>query len=281
MKRLALILPLLWNQGAMAVGFPEERLLPAPPTEVDLSAASYDFSGIVALSNCSGSLVRFDDAEAEDQALVLTNGHCVGMIDPGKNLIDQPVSRNFDLLNAAAKKQGVLHADRLLFATMTKTDLSLYRVRETYAEIASKFGIEALTFRREAPEAGEAIQVLSGYWKRGYSCEVERIVDVLKEGGWSFASSLRYSRPGCETIGGTSGSPVLAAGSKVVVAVNNSGNDGGKACAVNNPCEVQSDGSVIAQKGFAYGQQTAWLYDCREADGRFNWNKVACQARAN
>ena len=35
-----------------------------------------DFAGTVALSNCSGSLVRFAASQPTDPAMALTNGHC-------------------------------------------------------------------------------------------------------------------------------------------------------------------------------------------------------------
>ncbi len=278
MKRILLLLPLLWETRGMAFGFPETRSLPVAPEATDWTAASYDFEGIVALSNCSGSLVRFDDSNDEDQGLILTNGHCTGsLIDPGKVVVDQSSNRNFDVLNSQAKKIGTLHAERLLYGTMTRTDLSLYRVRETYAEIEKTLQTRALVLGRQSPEEGEAIEILSGYWKRGYACSIEHIVPTLQEGRWLFSESLRYSRPGCDTIGGTSGSPVLAAGTRTVVAVNNTGNDGGKACSVNNPCELEGEGKVIAQKGYSYAQQTAWLYGCRNAEGGLDLKQSTCK----
>jgi hypothetical protein len=227
---------------------------------------AYDFRGIVALSNCSGSLVRFDDSQDADRAMVLSNGHCFGLIDPGRVIQNQSQSRSFDVLGAEAQKLGTVRADRILYATMTKTDMILYQLRETYAEIRDRFDVEALTLSREGPELGTEIEVLSGYWKRGYSCSVEAIAPTLREGRWSFVDSIRYTSS-CNTIGGTSGSPVLASGTRLVVAVNNTGNTAGRRCEVNNPCEVNEDGSVVYQKGYSYAQQTSWIYSCRNAEG--------------
>ena len=219
------------------IDYPEEWLVAA--------AETYDYSGIVSLSNCSGSLVRFDDSLPEDKAMVLTNGHCVKMIDPGVVLKDQAVSRSFTILGKTAKALGSIRADRLLFATMTKTDMALYRVRESYLDIEEDFGIVALTLARSAPVLDSEIEVLSGYWKRGYSCNVEAIVPKLQEGNWFFADSVRYSRPGCNVIGGTSGSPVVQAGTRTVVAVNNTINENGRRCLQNNPCEIAEDGTIF------------------------------------
>ncbi len=263
--------------SVQAFAFPEfGRPLAPSPEFAPEAAAEYDFSGIVALSNCSGSLVRFDDSLDTDKAMVLSNGHCTGTINPGSVVINQAATRSFDLLSTQASKLGSIRAEKLLYATMTKTDMSLYQTKETYLEIKTKYAIEALSLSRETPAVGTEIEVLSGYWKRGYACQIEKIVDTLLEGKWTFQDSLRYSPTGCNTIGGTSGSPVLAAGTRTVVAVNNTGNDAGRKCEVNNPCEVDADGTTIYKKGWSYAQQTYWLYSCRNASGILDFRLESC-----
>ncbi|MCX6127776.1 MAG: trypsin-like peptidase domain-containing protein [Proteobacteria bacterium] len=278
MKRFLLSFPcvLLFLSSGQAGAFPGfGQPLPAAP-EFAAELGAYNFEGIVALSNCSGSLVRFDDSRDSDKALVLSNGHCVKMIDPGLVIQNQAAVRSFDVLNASASKLGTVSSTKLVFATMTKTDVSLYQLKETYQDIEDKFQIQALTLSREAPVIDSSIEVLSGYWKRGYSCSVEAIAPILKEGNWSFQDSVRYSRPGCEVIGGTSGSPVLQAGSRTVIAVNNTVNESGKKCAVNNPCEVDKDGIITANKGVGYAQEVFWFYSCRNQAGVLDLNLPGC-----
>ena len=252
-----------------------DRNLPPAPESADF-ASPYDYSGIVALSNCSGSLVRFDDSQDEDKALVLTNGHCTGTIEPGTVRYKESANRTFDLLNAAGGKLGKVTTNQLVYATMTKSDMALYALNETYAVIVKKFGIQALTVSRTQPAVETAIEVISGYWKRGYSCSIETISFGLQEGRWNFESSIRYSRPGCDVIGGTSGSPVIEAGTRTVVAINNSGNQDGLQCKVNNPCEIDADGGIIFKKGYSYAQQTYWLYSCRTEAGVLDFTLPGC-----
>lgn len=262
-----------------ALSFPEiGRPIDYPEEFVPAAGVTYDFEGIVALSNCSGSLVRFDDSLPGDQALILTNGHCVqsGLIAPGVVLGNQASSRTFTVLGPKTERLGSLRGDRLLYATMTKTDLALYRVKETFAAIEEKFNVRPFTLSREAPAIGSEIQVLSGYWKRGYSCRIEFVTPTLQEGDWLFQDSLRYSRPGCDVIGGTSGSPVIATGTREVIAVNNSVNESGQTCKVNNPCEISADGEKLAKKGYGYAQETYWLYSCRAADGSIDSSIEGC-----
>ncbi len=245
-------------------------------TSQDFSTA-YDFEGIIGLSGCSGSLIRFEDSLDTDQAIILTNGHCVKIIPPGVVLTNQKALRTVDILDSKAKRLGSITTQKLIYATMTRTDIALYQVKETYADIRTKFSVEALTLSSQQLPVGGAIEVISGYWKRGYSCAIEAMVPSLQEGDWFFEGSLRYSRPGCAVIGGTSGSPVLEAGTRKVVAINNTINESGKRCEVNNPCEVLADGGVLFEKGYGYAQETVWVYGCRNAAGVFDLNVEGCQ----
>jgi hypothetical protein len=279
MKRFLLSVPFVLSSltSAHAYTFPEVgRALPSAPDFAAEVSATYDFEGIVALSGCSGSLVRFEDSLDSDQAMILSNGHCVSMIKPGVVLSNQNASRTFDILSSTASKLGKVTATKLLYATMTKTDMSLYLLKETYQDILNKYDTKALTLASTAPEVGVDIEVISGYWKRGYSCQVEAITPTLKEGTWTFNDSLRYSRPGCDVIGGTSGSPVVAKGTRTVVAVNNTINESGRKCEVNNPCEVDKDGNITYQKGIGYAQQTYWIYSCRNAAGKIDLTTPGC-----
>ena len=241
------------------------------------AARNFDFRGIVGISDCSGSLVRFDDSQDSDAAMVLSNGHCVGMIAPGTVLLNTRSNKSFTILNQSAKNLGTVTAQKIIYATMTDTDLSLFLLKETFQNIESKFNIKPLTLARTAPVVGTNIEVISGYWKRGFSCAIESTVPTLKEADWTWSDSIRYSRPGCEVIGGTSGSPVIEAGTRTVIAVNNTVNESGKQCAMNNPCEVAADGTRFAQKGYGYAQQTFWLYSCRNADGAIDLNTAGCR----
>lgn len=65
---------------------------PAVAAKGGPKANAVDFAGTVALSNCSGSVVRMPDSQAGDPALVMTNGHCLetGTPDAGEVVADQP-----------------------------------------------------------------------------------------------------------------------------------------------------------------------------------------------
>ncbi|MFD0534454.1 hypothetical protein ACFQY7_12460 [Actinomadura luteofluorescens] len=87
--------------GAAAFSAGSAQAAPARPEAPPAQRAAVDFTGIVALSNCSGSLVRGPRSRDTDAALVLTNGHCLesGMPEAGEVIVDQRSSRTFTLLD--------------------------------------------------------------------------------------------------------------------------------------------------------------------------------------
>ncbi|MGE0527538.1 MAG: serine protease [Bdellovibrionales bacterium] len=255
--------------------------LPSPQT-VPLKlpmhfSTDFDFEGIISLSNCSGSLIQLESGRDSDPALVLTNGHCIGSFpEPGEYFYRESSSRTMVVLDSAGDRAGRLNATELIYATMTGTDMALYRMRETYAEIKARFGVRPFVLASREPEINQPIEVVSGYWRRGYRCSVEAVVYKLREGGYEMDGSLRYTRPGCEVIGGTSGSPVIAQGTRTVIAVNNTGNESGGRCHMNNPCEVDRDGNVKYEQGLSYAQQTYRVYSCLNRDNELDLSAPGC-----
>ncbi|ORT61090.1 serine protease [Streptomyces sp. CB03238] len=252
-----LALALLGAGATSATAAPAPAPAPAPTTK------AVDFAGTVALSNCSGSVVRVPGSQPTDPALVLSNGHCLesGMPGPGTVVVDKPSTRTFGLLNSAGTKVATLRATKIAYATMTDTDVSLYELTSTYAQIQARHNIKALELNATRPAQGTAIKVVSGYWKRIYSCSIDGFAYRLKEAGWTMKDSVRYTAA-CDTIGGTSGSPVVDNVTGKVVAVNNTGNEDGQRCTMNNPCEVDENGTVTVRHGINYGQQTYGIVAC-------------------
>ncbi|MEU6643288.1 serine protease [Saccharomonospora sp. NPDC046836] len=232
----------------MAIGAP-----PAHATTVDLS-------GTVALSNCSGSLVTLAGLPASAPALVLTNGHCLeeGFPEPGEVIVDEPTQRTFTVLGGDGRELGTVRASRLVYATMTGTDAALYQLSARYTDIERAYGVTALELAVDRPRAGTSIAVASGYWKWTYRCSIDGFAAELHEGSYVWQDSIRYT-PECQTIGGTSGSPIIDVTTGKVVGVNNTGNESGQHCTMNNPCEVDESGQVTVRKGIGYGQQTHLL----------------------
>lgn len=232
---------------------------PAPAQAVTATT----LASTIALSNCSASLVRYPSSVSTDRAMMLTNGHCYegGFLSAGQVLQNRTSSRSGTLLNSSGSALGTVRADRILYATMTGTDVTLYRLTSTYATLSSRYGATALTISAGHPAAGASIAIPSGYWKRIWSCKIDSFVGTLREDVWTWHDSIRYD-PDCDTIPGTSGSPIVDAASGQIVGINNTGNEDGEMCTLDNPCEVDADGTTHAYEGQSYGEQTYWFTTC-------------------
>ncbi|MFJ4498872.1 serine protease [Streptomyces sp. NPDC088864] len=273
----ALFAVLLMGAGIAPATAAAPSAAPSAATAPAPVRAAVGFAGTVALSNCSGSVVRTPASQPGDPALVLSNGHCLetGFPAPGTVVYNRSSSRSFTLLNASGRGVGTLRASKIAYGTMTDTDISVYQLTSTYAQIKSRYGIDALELSTTHPVQGTAITVVSGYWKRTYSCNVDGFVYRLKEGSWTWKDSVRYTS-GCQTIGGTSGSPVIDNATGKVVAVNNTGNEDGQRCTDNNPCEVDENGQVTVRQGINYAQQTYGIAACVGAGNVFDLNRTGC-----
>jgi V8-like Glu-specific endopeptidase len=253
---------------ALAIG----GMVVAPAQAVQVKA---DFTGIVALSNCSGSVVRPPAAKDTDPALVMSNGHCVKFMGANEVIRNQASSRTFTLLNGAGNALGTLRSTKIAYATMKDTDVSFYQLSQTYAQIQQRFpSFRPLTMATTHPTQGAAIQVVSGYWKTIYSCNVDGFVFQLKEDVWTWKDSVRYTSA-CNTIGGTSGSPVID-GTGKVVAINNTGNEDGGRCTLNNPCEVSQTGQVTVRQGINYAEEIYQIPACIGAGNQFDLTLPGC-----
>ncbi|MGW4112650.1 S1 family peptidase [Actinosynnema sp. NPDC004786] len=249
--------------------------VPATAAPVAPARADVDFTGTVSLKGCSGAVVRPPEHEPSDPALVMTNGHCVRFLGAREVVRDEPSEREFTLLNASGDGSlGTLRASSLVYATMFGTDVALYRITSTYADL-ERLGSRALELSAEHPGDGIDITVVSGYWRRTYSCEVDGYVHELREGRYTWRGSLRYTEA-CRTRGGTSGSPVVDVATGKVVGVNNTGNEDGERCTDNNPCEVDANGEVTVRQGIGYGQQTHQIVPCLTGGGRVDLTAPGC-----
>lgn len=282
MKHLKYLVLLLALNSGYAFAFPKAPVdnLNFRPEKLFNLESQYDFEGIVKLSNCSGSLIQFEGQSDDAKAIVLTNGHCVkkgwfgGMLKPGEVMVNVKKNRSMKVF----KNEDTLYninATKIIYATMTDTDMALFELSETYNQIRNRTGVSPLTLSSTRSYEGVSIDIVSGYWERGYSCGIEKFVYVVKEANWTFKDSIRYS-PGCATVGGTSGSPIIEAGTRTVIGVNNSANESGHKCTMNNPCEVNKKGDVFVKKGLKYGQQTYNVYSCLTANMVLDVNKKGC-----
>jgi V8-like Glu-specific endopeptidase len=276
-KFLFIFAAIFFAQAGYALPLPKgpRALVQIPST----FTTDYNFEGIVQLSNCSGALIRFENSKDTDSAMVMTNGHCLesGMPHDGTFVYHQANHRGFNLFNSSAQTAARLMATSIIYSTMTKTDITIYQVNDTYASILTRSGVHPLTLSSKHPGVNTPIEIISGYWSRGYTCSINGFVYNLKEEEYTWEDSLRYSSPGCEVIGGTSGSPILEKGTRNVIAINNTGNEDGQRCTENNPCEIDQNGNVVVKQGTNYGEETYQIYSCLNANNQIDLTVPGCQ----
>jgi hypothetical protein len=229
-------------------------------TDVPPEVPMPSLEGVVDLTSCVGAVVRTPTARREDPALMLTNGHCVAGDHPapGAALVDRPADREVPIADREGYPQTTARAVRLVYATMTGTDIALYRLNRTYAQLAAA-GAKVFDLTATPATAGTPVDAFTG--ARRLSCTVEAVVPHLREDGYRLDRSLRYAS-GCGLGPGNSGSPLIAADGRTVVGIHNTSNRDGERCTAGNPCEVAADGSVISVRGRAYGQQVSAIARC-------------------
>lgn len=238
---------------------------------------NYDFNGIVKLSNCSGSIIQFSGMPDSANAIAMTNGHCLdgGMPDPDTAVLNKKSNRRMRVYNREQKLVSI-NATKVIYSTMTNTDITLYELKETYNDLL-KNHVDAFDLDTNHPNLSTSIDIVSGYWDRGYRCSVDAFIYQLKEAGWTMRDSIRYSDTGCDTIGGTSGSPIVQTGTRSVVGINNTGNENGERCTMDNPCEIDEQGNVVVKAHASYGQETYNIYTCLTLDFRIDLSKQGCE----
>ncbi len=263
------------SHGFPAAPFDGLKSKVVPP--IHETSGAYDFEGIVKLHNCSGSVIRFIGQPMEANAIVLTNGHCLSgpFIGPGEIVSNQSSRRSMRVADKN-KRFHYVRAQKLIYATMTGTDAALYQLEETYNDLKAK-GISAFELSDARPAVDTDINIVSGYWERGYSCHIDGFAYELLEGDWTFTDSIRYSDSGCETIGGTSGSPIIEKDTRTVIGVNNTANESGARCTINNPCESDEQGEIVVREGTAYGQQTYVFYSCLDSEFNIDLTIEGCE----
>jgi hypothetical protein len=229
---------------------------------------------------CSASVVRVAASRPSDPAMLLTNGHCVTPRPPvGATLVDRPATDRVALNGPTSNTVAIATANRLLYATMTGTDVALYRLRESYAALAAR-GVPARELATQGPTPGTALVLQSGALQNTYACRVEAIVPAVREAGYTQRNVIRYANdPSCAPVGGTSGSQLIDARTGQIVAVHNSHVTGAdKPCAEGEPCEVAADGTTSSVKGRSYGQQISGLASCLSAGSTLDLRRPGCAA---
>ena len=234
--------------------------------------AEIDFSGQASLGNCSGSVVSFGQAESA-KAVLLTNGHCIGMMDgdPNQVIVNRSYQRSVQLYK---DKKNMIAASvtKILYGLIQPHDIAFLELSDTYSALKAK-GVVARIVGEKMAEVGTDIALATGLFNYVSTCQVEAIIYQIKEDVWTNSNSYKYH---CRAGHGTSGSPLIDVKTGEVIGVNYTGNDDGERCTMNNPCEVDPAGNVVVEKGAGYGDQVYKIMDCLNEDRLIDLTVSGC-----
>ena len=238
------------------------------------STKAYPYSGLIFAEGCSGSIIRFPGSQDRDKAIVMTNGHCLAELKDNKTLKNRPIDLFLRYLDENGGVGGDLESQKVIYASILPLDLALISLHQNYADLKNR-GIEPFTLKSIPAQVGMEIEVISGLYSEGFSCKIAKLPYQLKEGQNVYQHTFRYG-DGCKLFPGTSGSPVVLAGSREIIGLNFTGNDDDKKCSVNNPCEISQNGQVHYKKGFGYASEIYRLLSCVDSNGRLDLGIESC-----
>jgi hypothetical protein len=266
---------------ALLVALLGATLVPLPPAAGSSSGSAADegrFAGTARLPGCSGSVVRWASALDDDPAVVLTNAHCVRYPFLGARdvLVDVKQYKQIELLDGRGDVAMTVRGTSLRYASMYRTDLAVYELRETYADLAAG-GVTPLVLSATGPSRGDEIRIPSGYWNEQRTCTTPGTAYRVHEQDWDWWRSIRLpALDGCRIRGGYSGSPIVSRSTGEVVGIANTGYIGGRRC-IDSACEENQRGTVRMVRDMNYGQQTWWLNTCIGANRRFDLSVDGCK----
>lgn len=247
---------------------------------LNLFALPNPYDGVAKIRKCSASVVKFAGQKDSDQVLLLSNGHCVSSELLGADAIVDRAYRDVATIYRGKTPLivGSLNVTRIVYATMSGTDVAILSTDLTYKELKQKLHILPLELGEHLPLSGDSLSVSSGNLEQSYRCCASGIVNVLKEDKWQWHNALRINKSsGCFITAGASGSPVLDEAGKIVALIN-TGNEGGAACSLHSPCEIGPNGSIEAYKDAIYAVDVSMLNACFRS-GKFEFSKECALAK--
>jgi hypothetical protein len=242
-------------------------------------ATTEELYGMAALNGCSGGLANIGRSK-EQKAVVITNGHCVsGSLGANEAWVNQPSQRTFSLYSKTGAKITV-RASKLLYATLTDTDMGLYELTETYEQLEAK-GVKAFPLTSNPVLVGTAARVTSSYWQETLNCSVDRIVFRLLEGFGSDVSNPSVATKSfamsanCITRGGYSGTPVINDQQEIIGLLFTGHEGGGTRCEERSPCEEDESGNRTSHPRTSYVARIDQVAGCLE-NGELNLALGSC-----
>ena len=245
---------------------------------------------------CSGALVTFTGRTSFTPALVLSAAHCsdrgklqipisngsLAMLDAGEVFYHVSYRRPLTLdTGGMDEPRTCVEADEIVYGTMTGADILLLRLTETYDQIERRAGVKPLLVSQDTSfPADMPLRMPSSYWQNDRACQVDTVVEKVKEHRWLWGPLLRLRLEAntCSIPHGASGAPAIRKDTNEIIGVAGTANDAtGVPCELNNPCELDADGSAqAARKEQPYVHFVHKFYTCLDAARNVDLNTPGC-----
>ncbi|MBB3226029.1 hypothetical protein FHW69_000619 [Luteibacter sp. Sphag1AF] len=206
---------------------------------------------LAAYKSCSATVIAGTDAPSpQTHALVLAAGHCAGKFGANDVTVDAPAPDGWtftpDYFYDNQANHHPLVVERTLYATMKGVDIAVFRLRETYGDLA-RLGITPLHFSVVPVTPGTVVELahipVNGIateerFMRHSVCETGAhhvVYEDLAPWLWNDAVASNCAK----VAGGSSGAPLVRNGASEVVGVMNTVVDAElNGCGENRPCEL-------------------------------------------
>ena len=271
--------------GALVSAAPGGSADPAPraPTDAPLLRSTdpgaerfRPVGRLKASSQCTATLVtppgRPSGAAPEARALVLTAGHCVGLLPANEVRIDQDAPRNWTFTPAyfvdTVDQHRSFPVTSTRYATMKGVDLAVLELEATYADLAV-IDVRPMEISAAPPSDDTSIEAVhlpvtgvpsdQQYLRRSF-CRTAAPTD-LAEGQWVWRGTSPNDCAG--VAGGSSGGLVVQRDGNRVASVLNTTVETSVSgvCKVGRPCEIGSGGAVL-RPGTSYAIGASALARC-------------------
>lgn len=255
-------------------------------------------SGIAVLGDntignvCTASYI--DTGNPDGPAYVLSNGHCNFFehwgFDPlrADEVRQNQTSSYFVTFNhhadVAAVERPVFKIRKLTYITESQTDVALYEIDTTQAELRKK-GIRPLKISSVAPKKGDRATLIGipllnvdDDQKTLHASDCDLLETVaLKNGIYDAPKSVRHR---CASLPGFSGGPLVSSGEIILLNSHGSADDsrGDADCSYETrPCEVESGKKPVVREDLNYGQFVDGIAGCFGKDGKFDLSRNQCR----
>ena len=250
----------------------------------------------VVLPGCTGTIFIMPGMADEQNALVVTNGHCLNIGDyewqggrylsPGQFLFNHDLDNtgySATVFSARGVNGKTYAARRIIFGTITATDLAIIELNVNYS-ILKKSGYRVFIFARNLPKTGIRLEFSSCNESFDGTCKVHGIVPTVVEGPYVWTNVVKMElNKKCRVYPGVSGTPGILKSTNEIYAIGNTEYTGeGKECEIMNPCERDASSGTLRHgpPTQTYAIPTAPLYDCYDTtSSRFDFNMTSCKLK--